>query len=81
MSAGIARRQRVGWRAPSSAPAPTSPRSSRTVCDGMVDVGAGLLEQRQRPRAHHLDAEIFEDVHRGLVDRLDLVGRQHRIGG
>ena len=44
----------------------------------MIDLGAGLLEQRQRPRAHHLDAEIFENVQRGLVDRLDLVGRQQR---
>ena len=38
----------------------------------------GLFEQRQRARAHHLDAEILQDVQRGFVDRLDLVGRQQR---
>ena len=27
---------------------------------GVIDPGARLLEQRQRPRAHHLDAEILQ---------------------
>ena len=42
----------------------------------MIDLRAGFLEDRQRARAHQLDAEILQNVQRRLVDRLDLVGRQ-----
>ena len=40
----------------------------------MVDGSTRLLEQGQRTSAHRLDAEILQNVQRGLVDRLDLVG-------
>ena len=43
---------------------------------GMIHRRACPFEQRQRARAHHLDAEIFEDVHRGRMDRFDLIRRQ-----
>ena len=73
----VARGQRVGRRRGlqrlGHQPA-VEPHGLRRV----IDLGACLLEQRQRARAHRLDAEIFQNVQRGLVDRLDLVGREHR---
>jgi hypothetical protein len=44
----------------------------------VIDRGACFLEQRKCPGAHHLDAEILENVQRRLVDRLDLVCREQR---
>ena len=73
----VARRQRIGGRRGLERfgdQAAIEPHRLRR----MIDLGAGFLEQRKRPRAHHLDAEIFENVQRGLVDRLDLIGRQQR---
>lgn len=42
----------------------------------VVDIGTSALEQRQRTPVHHLHAEIFQDVQRGQMDRLDLVRRK-----
>ncbi len=41
-----------------------------------IDLGAAGSEDRQRLVAHEFEAGRFEDAHRGVVNRLELLGPQ-----
>jgi hypothetical protein len=42
-----------------------------------VNFGAGRFQDRARRVLHHLDADLAQQLQRGAVDGLDLVGAQH----
>ena len=50
---------------------------------GMIDVGSGRLQDRQRLGTHEFDADLLQDPHRGVVDPFDLLvveDAQGRVG-